>query len=151
MDEIPASVIDNLVEFHEKITKLEEAYKPVLARTAAQENSDPLERAKSDLLSLYALNSTFWSFLCTKGMEPKETFLVHELQMEDRSKAPKLDKRIAQSFVRNALFDHTSSGFNYEQDETNDVEDDEPRNKKRRNEKTRETKQSKKHKKKNDS
>jgi len=37
---IPNSVIDNLTDFHEKISRLEEAYKPILAQTIESLQSD---------------------------------------------------------------------------------------------------------------
>ncbi|KAL1263413.1 hypothetical protein QQF64_006152 [Cirrhinus molitorella] len=77
---------------------------------------DPLDRAKLDLMSAYALNSMFWMYLVTQGVNPKDHAIKQELdrirthmnkikEITDKRKAARLDKNAASRFVRNALWD----------------------------------------------
>ncbi|KAF7249462.1 Nuclear nucleic acid-binding protein C1D [Varanus komodoensis] len=43
---------------------------------------DPLEQAKLDLVSVYTLNSMFWVYLATQGINPKEHPVKQELRAE---------------------------------------------------------------------
>ncbi|KAK2156845.1 hypothetical protein LSH36_204g10034 [Paralvinella palmiformis] len=82
-----------------------------------------LEKAKLHLAGAYAINSLFWTYMNTKGENPKEHGVKDELdriknymgrvkEIEDRLKAPKLDKSASKKFVRNALWQaaHKRSG-----------------------------------------
>uniref|UniRef100_A0A8C0RZ49 Nuclear nucleic acid-binding protein C1D n=1 Tax=Canis lupus familiaris TaxID=9615 RepID=A0A8C0RZ49_CANLF len=77
---------------------------------------DPLEQAKVDLVSAYTLNSMFWVYLATQGVNPKEHPVKQELErirvymnrvkeITDKKKAGKLDKGAASRFVKNALWE----------------------------------------------
>ncbi|XP_021245642.1 nuclear nucleic acid-binding protein C1D isoform X2 [Numida meleagris] len=77
---------------------------------------EPLEQAKLDLVSAYTLNSMFWVYLATQGINPKEHPVKQELErirtymnkvkeIADKKKASKLDKGAASRFVRNALWE----------------------------------------------
>ncbi|PIK48454.1 Nuclear nucleic acid-binding protein C1D [Apostichopus japonicus] len=56
-----------------------------------------LEKAKTELVSLYAINSLFW----------RKNTAVHEEDetITDRQKAARLNKSAAKRFVKNALWD----------------------------------------------
>uniref|UniRef100_A0A1A8S3T7 Nuclear nucleic acid-binding protein C1D n=1 Tax=Nothobranchius rachovii TaxID=451742 RepID=A0A1A8S3T7_9TELE len=77
---------------------------------------DPLDQAKLDLMSVYTLNSLFWMYLVTQGINPREHGIKQELErirtymnrvkeITDKKKAARLDKGAASRFLRNALFD----------------------------------------------
>lgn len=77
---------------------------------------DPLDQAKLDLMSAYTLNSLFWMYLVTQGVNPREHGIKQELErirtymnrvkeITDKKKAARLDKGAASRFVRNALYD----------------------------------------------
>uniref|UniRef100_A0A452SKH3 Nuclear nucleic acid-binding protein C1D n=1 Tax=Ursus americanus TaxID=9643 RepID=A0A452SKH3_URSAM len=72
---------------------------------------DPLEQAKVDLVSAYTLNSMFWVYLATQGVNPKEHPVKQELErirvymnrvkeITDKKKAGKLDRGAASRFVK---------------------------------------------------
>uniref|UniRef100_A0A1A8J1D5 Nuclear nucleic acid-binding protein C1D n=1 Tax=Nothobranchius kuhntae TaxID=321403 RepID=A0A1A8J1D5_NOTKU len=80
---------------------------------------DPLDQAKLDLMSVYTLNSLFWMYLVTQGINPREHGIKQELErirtymnrvkeITDKKKAARLDKGAASRFLRNALFDPES-------------------------------------------
>ncbi|KAG7280481.1 hypothetical protein CRUP_033782 [Coryphaenoides rupestris] len=82
---------------------------------------DPLEQAKLDLMSAYTLNSLFWMYLVTRGINPREhavkqelerirTYMMRVKDITDRKKAARLDKGAAARFVRNALYDAEEGG-----------------------------------------
>uniref|UniRef100_A0A3Q4AX92 Nuclear nucleic acid-binding protein C1D n=1 Tax=Mola mola TaxID=94237 RepID=A0A3Q4AX92_MOLML len=77
---------------------------------------EPLDQAKLDLMSAYVLNSLFWMYLITQGVNPREHAIKQELErirtcmnkvkeITDKKKAARLDKGAAARFVRNALFE----------------------------------------------
>ncbi|KAJ8044459.1 Nuclear nucleic acid-binding protein C1D [Holothuria leucospilota] len=86
-----------------------------------QDKMTCLEKAKVELVSLYAINSLFWMYLCTQGVDTKEHPIKHELariqqymrrmkQITDREKAAKLDKSAAKRFINSALWDRNQKG-----------------------------------------
>ncbi|XP_013776426.1 nuclear nucleic acid-binding protein C1D-like [Limulus polyphemus] len=81
----------------------------------------PLEKARLDLSIGYTLNSLFWLYLVTQGVNPKEHAVKQELdrikgymnrakEIADKEKAPKLNTDVAQRFVRSSLWDPETSG-----------------------------------------
>ncbi|KAB0403405.1 hypothetical protein E2I00_003268, partial [Balaenoptera physalus] len=71
---------------------------------------------KVDLVSTYTLNSVFWVYLATQGINPKEHPVKQELErirlymnrvkeITDKKKAGKLDRGAASRFVKNALWE----------------------------------------------
>ena len=79
----------------------------------------PLDMAKLDLVSAYSINSLFWMYLITQGVNPRKHEIKSELlriksymdkinTIEDQKNAPKIVKDAAKRFVRNAMFDLTS-------------------------------------------
>ncbi|KHN86345.1 Nuclear nucleic acid-binding protein C1D [Toxocara canis] len=117
-ESIPAEVVDQLRKFNETLSVVEDALQPHLNESAdTYLQMRLLDRARVDVMSLFAINSLYWILLCTRGKNPKENeSLNHELtrakqcierlkQFESRSSAPKLNRRAAASFVRNALWE----------------------------------------------
>uniref|UniRef100_A0A0M3I6I1 Nuclear nucleic acid-binding protein C1D n=1 Tax=Ascaris lumbricoides TaxID=6252 RepID=A0A0M3I6I1_ASCLU len=115
---IPAEVVDQLRRFNETLAVVEDALQSSLNtpfETYTQMRL--LDRARVDVMSLFAINSLYWILLCTRGKNPKENeSLTNELartkqcmerlkQIEERASAPRLNRRAASSFVRNALWE----------------------------------------------
>ncbi|XP_045075436.1 nuclear nucleic acid-binding protein C1D-like, partial [Coregonus clupeaformis] len=44
-----------------------------MPRNELVQRLDPLEQAKLDLTSAYSLNSLFWTYLVTQGINPKQS------------------------------------------------------------------------------
>jgi len=91
-------------------------------------NADPLQNARLELMAIFAANSLHWMYLCTRGESPTEHPILDELtrikkymdrlkELDDKSKAPKLDKRAVKNFIRSALWepkDAQEMGLNQE-------------------------------------
>ncbi|VDK55068.1 unnamed protein product [Anisakis simplex] len=117
-ESIPGEVVDQLKKFNETLSVVEDALQGQLNATAqAYAQMRLLDRARVDLMSLFTINSLYWILLCIRGKNPKENeSLNHELtrtkqcmdrlkEIEARPYAPKLNRRAAASFVRNALWE----------------------------------------------
>ncbi|XP_034407548.1 nuclear nucleic acid-binding protein C1D [Cyclopterus lumpus] len=83
---------------------------------------DPLDQAKLDLMSAYTLNSLFWMYLVTQGVNPREHGIKQELErirtymnkvkeITDRKKAARLDKGAAARFLKSALYHPKEKDF----------------------------------------
>nr|XP_044993437.1 nuclear nucleic acid-binding protein C1D [Jaculus jaculus]XP_044993438.1 nuclear nucleic acid-binding protein C1D [Jaculus jaculus] len=116
---------DYPVEIHECLSTFESAVGAVgdmlnttmsASRSELLQKLDPLEQAKVDLVSAYTLNSMFWVYLATQGVNPKEHPVKQELErirvymnkvkeITDKRKAAKLDRGAAARFVKNALWE----------------------------------------------
>ncbi|KAL6068678.1 hypothetical protein STEG23_012518, partial [Scotinomys teguina] len=79
---------DYPVEIHESLSALESSLGAVddmlktmmsVSRNELLQKLDPLEQAKVDLVSAYTLNSMFWVYLATQGVNPKEHPVKQEL------------------------------------------------------------------------
>uniref|UniRef100_A0A803VMX7 Nuclear nucleic acid-binding protein C1D n=1 Tax=Ficedula albicollis TaxID=59894 RepID=A0A803VMX7_FICAL len=131
MEEYPTEIHDYLAAFEKSLGSVDEMLKTMMSvsRSELLQKLDPLEQAKLDLVSVYTLNSMFWVYLATQGINPKEHPVKQELEqmrerirtymnkvkeITDKKKASKLDKGAASRFVKNALWepnaenDHTS-------------------------------------------
>ncbi|NXI35602.1 C1D protein, partial [Galbula dea] len=116
--EYPTEIHDYLVAFEKSLGSVDEMLKTMMSvsRSELLQKLDPLEQAKLDLVSVYTLNSMFWVYLATQGINPKEHPVKQELErirtymnkvkeIADKKKASKLDKGAASRFVRNALWE----------------------------------------------
>ncbi|XP_058508189.1 nuclear nucleic acid-binding protein C1D [Solea solea] len=112
-------------EIHEQLTSFDSSVssvKTMLDQLMSMPRNDPLlkldalDQAKLDLMSAYALNSLFWMYLVTQGVNPRDHGIKQELErirtymnrvkeITDKKKAARLDKGAAARFVRNALYD----------------------------------------------
>ncbi|XP_071833832.1 nuclear nucleic acid-binding protein C1D-like [Apostichopus japonicus] len=114
----PSEIQPSLERFKKSLADVEKTLKPILdgSVTDVQEKMTSLEKAKTELVSLYAINSLFWMYLCTQGVDLTEHPIKHELgriqqymrkmkQITDRQKAARLNKSAAKRFVKNALWD----------------------------------------------
>nr|XP_042135403.1 nuclear nucleic acid-binding protein C1D-like [Peromyscus maniculatus bairdii] len=116
---------DYPVEIHESLSDRESSLGAVadmlktmmpVSRNELLQNLDPLEQAKVDLVFAYKLNSMFWVYLVTQGVNPKEHLVKQELErirvymnrvkeITDKKKAAKLNRGAASRFVKNALWE----------------------------------------------
>ncbi|XP_059842161.1 nuclear nucleic acid-binding protein C1D [Hemitrygon akajei] len=122
-EEYPTEIHEYLVAFEESVKCADGMLKSLMStpRSEQLQKLDPLEQAKLDLASAYALNSLFWIYLVTQGINPKEHAVKQELErirtymnkvkeITDRKKAARLDKGVASRIVRNALWEAKSEG-----------------------------------------
>ncbi|GBM12831.1 Nuclear nucleic acid-binding protein C1D [Araneus ventricosus] len=116
--EIPSEIIDKLQNFHQSLEKMQEILSPLITTNinSTDVEIEPLDKARLNLIGGYALNSLFWMYLNTLGIDPKEHSVKGELEkyksfmktvkeIADKSKAPVLNKGAASRFVRNALWE----------------------------------------------
>ncbi|NXJ80428.1 C1D protein, partial [Trogon melanurus] len=117
-EEYPTEIRDCLAAFEKSLGSVDEMLKTMMSvsRSELLQKLDPLEQAKLDLVSVYTLNSMFWVYLATQGINPKEHPVKQELErirtymnkvkeIADKKKASKLDKGAASRFVKNALWE----------------------------------------------
>ncbi|CAM4541366.1 unnamed protein product [Caretta caretta] len=119
-EEYPHEIHDYLSAFEKSLGSVGDMLKTMMSvsRSELLEKLDPLEQAKLDLVSAYTLNSMFWVYLATQGINPKEhpvkqelerirTYMNRVKEITDKKMASKLDKGAAARFVRNALWEPT--------------------------------------------
>ncbi|KAK6997758.1 DNA-binding protein c1d [Biomphalaria glabrata] len=116
-DGIPSELKEKLATFDTHLSELEVIFSPILSvnRNTLTETLEPLDAAKTDLVAAYAINSLFWMYMNVCGINPKEHAVRQELgriqsymqrvkEIEDKKKAPKLDKASTKRFVKSALW-----------------------------------------------
>ncbi|NXY69508.1 C1D protein, partial [Glareola pratincola] len=124
-EEYPTEIHDYLVAFEKSLASVDEMLKTMMSvsRNDLLQKLEPLEQAKMDLVSVYTLNSMFWVYLATQGINPKEhpvkqelerirTYMNKAKEIADKKKASKLDKGAASRFVRNALWEPNAENEN---------------------------------------
>ncbi|KAG2467330.1 C1D protein, partial [Polypterus senegalus] len=117
-DEYPTEIHEFLSDFECSLYTVDEMINTMISVSRGELlcKLDPLEQAKLDLMSAYSLNSLFWIYLVTQGVNPKEHAVKQELErirtymnkikeIGDKKKAAKLDKSAASRFLRNALWE----------------------------------------------
>ncbi|XP_068683225.1 nuclear nucleic acid-binding protein C1D-like isoform X2 [Montipora foliosa] len=116
--DLPQEVTESLETFHEALGKVEDVFKPLLETSVDEmkEKMNPLESAKLDLVVAYAVNSMFWMYLTTQGVNPREHPVKSELDRikrymckvkeatEKKEASMRIDKGAAQRFVKSALW-----------------------------------------------
>ncbi|KAG9344297.1 hypothetical protein JZ751_010966 [Albula glossodonta] len=118
VEDYPTEIEEYLTGFDFSVGSVNKMVETMIStsRNELLQKLDPLEQAKLDLMSAYALNSLFWIYLVTQGVNPKEHGIKQELErirtymnkvkeITDRKKAARLDKGAASRFVRNALWE----------------------------------------------
>ncbi|XP_006005188.1 nuclear nucleic acid-binding protein C1D isoform X1 [Latimeria chalumnae] len=121
MEDYPTEIHEYLSAFESSLSSTDEMLRSMmsLSRNELLQKLEPLEQAKLDLVSAYTLNSLFWIYLVTLGVNPKEHPVKQELErirtymnkvkeITDKKKAAKLDKGAVSRFVRNALWEPKS-------------------------------------------
>uniref|UniRef100_A0A3Q3B7H8 Nuclear nucleic acid-binding protein C1D n=1 Tax=Kryptolebias marmoratus TaxID=37003 RepID=A0A3Q3B7H8_KRYMA len=117
-EDYPHEIDEQLTSFDSSVTAVNSMLEKLLSmsRNDLLQKLDPLEQAKLDLMSVYTLNSLFWMYLVTQGINPREHGIKQELErirtymnrvkeITDKRKAARLDKGAASRFLRNALYD----------------------------------------------
>lgn len=98
--------------------KVEDVLKPLLETSVddLREKMNPVESAKLDLVVAYSINSMFWMYLTTQGVNPREHPVKFELDRikkymgkvkdatEKREASLRINKEAAQRFVKSALW-----------------------------------------------
>ncbi|CAH2253897.1 nuclear nucleic acid-binding C1D [Pelobates cultripes] len=118
VEEYPTEIHEYLSAFEKSVDSVEEMLKKMMSVSRAEllQKIDPLEQAKLDLVSAYTLNSLFWVYLSSQGVNPKDHPVKEELErirsymnrvkeITDRKKAARLDKGAARRFIKHALSD----------------------------------------------
>ncbi|KAG1949562.1 nuclear nucleic acid-binding protein C1D [Pimephales promelas] len=117
-EDYPTEIEEYLNDFDSSVSSVQNMVQTLVSvsRSDHLRNLDPLDQAKLDLMSAYALNSMFWMYLVTQGVNPKDHAIKQELErirtymnkvkeITDRRKAARLDKDAASRFVRSALWE----------------------------------------------
>ncbi|XP_032234582.1 nuclear nucleic acid-binding protein C1D isoform X2 [Nematostella vectensis] len=121
--ELPEEVVDSMESFHESLGNIEDALKPLLENSTddMKESMGPLQLAKLNLVVAYSINSLFWMYLITQGMDPKEHPIKQELDrikkymvkvkevQHKQEVSMRIDKGAAKRFVKSALWQPTSN------------------------------------------
>ncbi|XP_064173905.1 nuclear nucleic acid-binding protein C1D isoform X1 [Anguilla rostrata] len=120
-EDYPTEIAESLTGFDSSVGSVNKMVDTMisLSKNELLQKLDPLEQAKLDLMSAYSLNSLFWIYLVTQGINPKDHGIKQELErirtymnkvkeITDRKKAARLDRGAASRFVRNALWEPES-------------------------------------------
>ncbi|KAL0983739.1 hypothetical protein UPYG_G00132080 [Umbra pygmaea] len=118
VEDYPTEIEEQLNDFETSVGVVHNMVETLISmpRNELVQKLDPLEQAKLDLMSAYTLNSLFWTYLVTQGINPKEHGIKQELErirtymnrikeITERKKAARLDKDAASRFLRNALWE----------------------------------------------
>ncbi|KAM9804403.1 nuclear nucleic acid-binding protein C1D [Neosynchiropus ocellatus] len=117
-EDYPHEIDDQLKAFDSSVSSVKTMLEKMISlpKNDVVEKLDSLDQAKLDLMSAYTLNSLFWMYLVTQGVNPREHGIKQELErirtymnrvkeISDKKKAARLDKGAAARFVRSALYD----------------------------------------------
>ncbi|KAK7902133.1 hypothetical protein WMY93_018902 [Mugilogobius chulae] len=117
-EDYPYEIDEQLTGFDSSVSNVKGMLESLISmpRNDLLQKLEPLDQAKLDLMSVYTLNSLFWMYLVTQGINPREHGIKQELErirtymnkvkeITDKKKAARLDKAAASRFLRNALFD----------------------------------------------
>ncbi|XP_068423624.1 nuclear nucleic acid-binding protein C1D [Clinocottus analis] len=116
-EDYPQEIDEQLTGFDSSVSSVETMLEKLMAMPRSElQKLDSLDQAKLDLMSAYALNSLFWMYLVTQGVNPREHAIKQELErirtcmnkvkeITDRKKAARLDKGAAARFLRNAFYE----------------------------------------------
>ena len=107
-EDYPGEIHEYLSTFENSTGAVDEMLKTMtpVSRNELLQKLDPPEQAKVDLVSAYSLNSMFWVYLATQGVNPKEHPVKQELErisvytnrvkeITDKKKAGDLDRGVA--------------------------------------------------------
>ncbi|XP_014602005.1 PREDICTED: nuclear nucleic acid-binding protein C1D-like [Polistes canadensis] len=109
-------LIWRLKQFHEATLKFEEKLDLINDPDIYDKLSNS-DKIKYNLLMSYSLNSMFWMYLRTKGIDPSKHQIKNEndrlkrsmlraKQIEDKKTLmPRINKNAAQRFIRNSLWE----------------------------------------------
>ncbi|CAL8258785.1 unnamed protein product [Lota lota] len=122
-EDYPSEIQEQLTGFETSVGSINSMLQTMMSmpRNDLLQKLDPLDQAKLDLMSAYTLNSLFWMYLVTRGLNPREhgvkqelerirTYMTRVKDITDRKKAARLDKGAAARFLRHALYDAEEGG-----------------------------------------
>ncbi|MCJ8730825.1 hypothetical protein PDJAM_G00188810 [Pangasius djambal] len=116
LEDYPTEIAEYLTGFLSSVSSVQYVIQTLMSVSKGDRlKLGPLEQAKLDLMSAYALNSLYWMYLVTQGVNPKDHGIKQELErvrtymnrvkeITDKKKAARLAKDTASRFVRNALW-----------------------------------------------
>ncbi|XP_026164248.1 nuclear nucleic acid-binding protein C1D [Mastacembelus armatus] len=117
-EDYPHEIDEQLTTFDTSVSSVKTMLEKMMSmsRNDLMQKLDPLDQAKLELMSAYTLNSLFWMYLVTQGVNPREHGIKQELErirtymnrvkeITDKKKAARLDKGAAARFIRSALYD----------------------------------------------
>ncbi|KAI8487664.1 DNA-binding protein c1d [Branchiostoma belcheri] len=116
-EDYPSEIHAGLVAFSDSLKAVDDVFKPFLQMALEDlEKLEALDQAKLHLTAVYAINSLFWIYLTTQGIDPKDHPIKSELdrirsymnrvkEIEVKRKAAKVDKAAAKRIVKNALWE----------------------------------------------
>ncbi|XP_056327553.1 nuclear nucleic acid-binding protein C1D isoform X2 [Danio aesculapii] len=86
VEDYPTEIEDNLNDFDSSLSSVQNMVQTLVSVSRSDRllKLDPLEQAKLDLMSAYALNSMFWMYLVTQGVNPKDHAIKQELVSSQR-------------------------------------------------------------------
>ena len=82
-DELSQGMMKKLDSFDISLNNLEATLKPFLnipANDIHDKIDDPLLKARLELMVAYSINSLFWAYLCTQGVNSKQHPIRNELK-----------------------------------------------------------------------
>lgn len=102
-------------KFHSSVDKIGENLQ-LCCGNDVYSTLSPEEKVEYDLFLSYSLNSLFWSYLRTQGVDPKDHGVKNELdrvrsymtrakQVHDRKQMPRVDQEAAERFVTSGLWE----------------------------------------------
>ncbi|RWS04839.1 sun-cor steroid hormone receptor co-repressor-like protein [Dinothrombium tinctorium] len=110
---------NKLKQLHCALNDLKQCLTPLTddqySKLKEKAKDNPLDMAIIDITMAYSINSLFWMYLITNGVDPQQHSIKRELErlkalmlrlkeIKDKSKAPKLDVIASKRFIRNALW-----------------------------------------------
>lgn len=113
----PPEIADDFKTFHNAFAKAEEQLFPLMTFkiSSTDVKLNPVDKARLHVTCAYALNSFFWMYLKTCGIDTKEHKIKDEMarikeylkklqELDDRKKAPHLNREAAQRFIQSSLW-----------------------------------------------
>lgn len=144
--DLPEEVTESLESFHEALGKVEDVFKPLLETSVddLKEKMNPLQSAKLDLVVAYAINSMFWMYLTTQGVNPRQHPVKSELDRikkymgkvkeatEKKEASARIDKEAAKRFVKSALWEPSDKEKTSENEGETPIKEDSKKNSEKR-------------------
>ena len=105
----------SVIKFHTSVDKVGDALQLCCGHDVYSSLS-PEDQVQYDLFLSYSLNSLFWSYLRTQGVDPTKHGVKNELdrvrsyiarakQVHDKQSMPRVDKEAAERFVTSGLWE----------------------------------------------
>ncbi|TKR65067.1 hypothetical protein L596_025528 [Steinernema carpocapsae] len=125
---IPQDVQENIKNFIECLHKVEDTVNKLVAVSDPTDRT-AIEEVRMELATLFSLNTLFWANSRLEGKDPtKNEELKLELkrtkeyigrlkEIDDKENRPKVNQKVAQAMVRNAMFDVEEANQKKKEDE----------------------------------